>query len=365
MTYKQAQFIVQWMRGNSIAVMGPWWANGRTTGAFHAALKTYQQSIGAPATGQLNTATNGQINYGLKLLAGKNPSKADPGVAKVVADTYGPGLASYLTHWEIGPILVKAAKDGWDQAHLNAAIQKTYWWKNTQQSQREWSKLSVEDPGEMKAQALRQFYKLKAVSKQLGLGLDDGRLFNVAVDSLRFAWDDARTQQILASYFKMGTKGRQRGQIDEKAEQLMATAAEYFVVYSRKSAYEQAKKIVAGTMSETALAGQFAQQAAARFPSLAKAISQGLKPKDYFANHQNAIAQTLERAPEAIDLVNDKRWRPVLESVDKQGRRRPMTVGETEQWARQTTAYYTTRQANESANATVNAIGEAFGKIKL
>jgi hypothetical protein len=371
MSYQDAQFLAQWLRGNgmwppNLDIRNPrtWWNRGATA-ALRTALKAYQVNIGAPATGTLNYATKQQMSYGLKLLGHKNPAGMGPGVREKVIETYGPGLASYLTHWELGPILVEAAENGWDQGHLNGAIQKTNWWRQTNSAQRAWDRLSVEDPGEMKNQAIAKAAQLKRMSQMMGLGLDNGRIFNVAVDSLRFGWDDSKVQEILAGYFKMGTKGRQRGSLDEKAEQLMATAAEFFVVLDRNTAYKNAAKIVAGTMTEEAQTGLFAQQAMARFPSLAKAISQGLRPKQYFANHQAAIAQTLERAPESIDMVNDKRWAKVLEFVDDKGRRRPMTIGEAEQYARQADGYRTTRAANQNAMSTVTALGNAFGAVKM
>ena len=363
MNYKEAQFTVQWLRGNGIPVYGAWWAKGATTGVLTQAIKDYPTTIGAPVTGTINTATRNQINYGLSMLGGKNPSGIDPATRKIVTDTYGPGLASYLGHWELGPILVNAAKNGWDQAHLNAAIQKTYWWHNTQASQREWDKLAVEDPGEMRQQLQRQSFKIKSMSQQLGLGLSDSQVFAIAHDSLRFAWDDSQTQKIMADHFSKDP--RSPGQLQEIAQRVRAGAAEYFIVYTPKQAHDIALRVVAGTLREESLSASWAHQATARFPSLATQIAQGMKPKDYFVSHQQAIAQTLEMAPEQIDLVNDKRWAPVLESVDQSGKRRPMTVGEAEQWARGTTMYQTTRAANQDSNAAVRALGEAFGKIKM
>ncbi len=362
MTYKEAQFLVQFLRGNGIVVYGTWWANGKVTSALNHALKAYQTNIGAPVTGTMNSATRNQINYGLQVLAKKNPSGADPGTAKIVADTYGPGLATYLNHWELGPILVDAAKNGWDQAHLDAAIQKTYWWKNTQASQRQWDKMAVEDPGEMRAQVTRQAMKLSVLDKQLGLGMSQNAIFQVAVDSLRFAWDDQHTQSVMVGFHG---KPQRPGQLQEVQRQIMAGAAEYFIPYTQAHAQDLATRVIAGTLRQESLEAAWAQQAAARFPSLAGQIAQGMKPKDYFVSHQNAIGQVLEMSPDQIDLVNDKRWRSVLESVDKSGKRRPMTVGEAEQWARTTSLYKTTRAANQDANAAVTAIGSAFGKVKM
>lgn len=367
-TYQEALLMSKLLAGQGFFPLNyrnprTWWNKGPTR-ELTAAIRAWQSSIGAKVDGTMNAATRGQVGYILKTLQGKNPSGADAETRKVIIENYGPGMASYLTHWELGPLLVEAAKNGWSQQILQGKLENTYWWHHTTAAVRNWDKLALEDPGEMAAQFERKIHTVDNMALNMGVKLSKTQLWTVTHDALRYGWEDERIQQIVGGYFKMGVKGRQTGAIDKVAQDIITKSREYFAVVPRDTAYKYAQKVVSGQMTEDGMEAMWIAQAKARFPSLAKLIQEGMKPSDYFAGHQQAIAATLEMSPEEIDLVNDRRWKPVLEVQDGKTRR-PMTVGEAERWARGTKTYQTTRKANEEASTVVATLGNLMGQTKI
>jgi hypothetical protein len=105
---------------------------------------------------------------------------------------------------------------------------------------------------------------------------------------------------------------------------------------------DKVRRIMNGEVNADGVAQEFRERSKSRFPSLVELIDQGTNLSDYFSDHQSRIAQMMGVGVEQVDLVNDKRWAPVLGFADGEGAPRPMAVHEVERFIRGTDDYYKT-----------------------
>lgn len=145
------------------------------------------------------------------------PARAAAPAAPVAVPTVKPGnvdamvrqmygdVAAFLHDPELGPILRKAATEGWDNGRLQGAISQTKWWKNSSDPSRKWQVLNTLDHGEAKRQVDAQSQAVTDIARTEGLTLSPLQVHDLAVNALKFGWTSGQVRENL---FKgAGSKG--------------------------------------------------------------------------------------------------------------------------------------------------------------
>lgn len=275
----------------------------------------------------------------------------------------------YAAGWvdapEVGPILLRAAREGWDALKLQGEISGTSWWKSTSDSARQWMNLTVTDPASAEQQRSQRLAELGVEAQTMGLALTPERLKLLSEDSLKYAWSSQQLRSALVAESSYSPAQAAQGQLGSNTATVKALAASYFVPMSGQSAFQYGQAITAGTLTTDGLAAQLASLAKGRFPTLAKVIDSGVTPSAYFSPYKETIAQLLEVAPDSIDLLNDPRWSAVIDTVPQGGTmadRRPMTLSETQAYARGLPEWDKTQNARTAAGNMAQFISGKFGR---
>jgi hypothetical protein len=301
-----------------------------------------------------------------------NPVDTEEEIDGFVRENYG-YLAGYLNHPEIGPILREAAKGGWDKGRLQGALHKTTWWQTTSEGAREWDALWQMDSATAWSKINERVEVIRRQAKSLGLDLkgkkDVGaygqwdRDFWLAVNSLREQWTPEQlAQHIFAEGGFDPEADYAGGSIASTADRVKQLASNYFLVLSEKSANEWAQKIIMGEADIDGVESMLRDQAVGRFPGLADQIDKGIAPAQFFDSYKQQIASMLEVDADAIDLM-DPKWAKIIEIVDNEGKRRPMTLAETADYVRSRPEWEKTDNAVSDAMGTMELIGKMFGKV--
>lgn len=323
---------------------------GEVTGvwdqATYEALREFQRKQGLGESGQIDLATTAKFDEIIRYVSHGPMTDID----RKVYELYGPAMAAYLNHPEIGPILRWAAAEGADEMRLRGYLERTNWWRQTSESSREWDKLTIEDPETTDARRRERLVYLTDLSGQLGIGLDDHLIHDIAETSLRLGLSDSEIRDMVvstASFDPQRPDGQ--GNMAVIIAQLRDVAKSYYLHPSDQELFGYAKRITGNELTLDAVKATFATQAKVNHPFLARNIDEGSTVEDFFAEHKRRIAAALEVNEDSIDLMDDPKWWPVLGIVSGKDERRPMTWGETMQYINGLPEAKFTRRMNTNA----------------
>src|SRR4051812_38601427 len=76
---------------------------------------------------------------------------------------------------ELRKILTKAAAGNWSTDEFSRAVQDSKWWRNSEDAVKQYQILKVTKPGEFAAQRGQLVNKVRAISKEMGVGIGEGK----------------------------------------------------------------------------------------------------------------------------------------------------------------------------------------------
>jgi hypothetical protein len=329
------------------------------------ALSQWQREQGLTASGSYDLATDQRLAAFFKASAGV--AQAPAADVKVALERYGASFGAYINHPEIGPLLIKGAKEGWDPNYLKGQIQQTEYWRMTEASQRNWEEMKTSDPGG--AQRMLDESMAYVINKTKSMGLDrltDPDIRRLAEDRISFGWtqDEAMFNDVLVGMARQSQYQGQElvGDLGNYISQLKTRAASQLLALDDNAAYDYALRIYSGEATLDGYDSLFRTQAKAMAPWAAAIIDDGVLLADVFEQHKQRISSELELAPDQIDFINDPTWRQVVNFADpKSGQVRAMTQNEAEILARQQTGFLTTNNANERAAEMSDFLSRSWG----
>lgn len=281
---------------------------------------------------------------------------------------YYPAYAWALDIPDVASILQQAVDGKWSGQTLVANLQQTNWWKNTQPSLRQYSEEIATDPQRYAEEVARLSAKTWDLSNQLGLGLQNTKVADdIARQALQLNWNDDQIRDALVQSSR--NQGQRAGDahvgtIQNTIGMLKQNASAYMVGIDDKTAFQWATQVAAGEHKVEDFNEIFKGWAKGQFSSIAPLIDQGVTPEQYFAPIKQAVAATLEQAPEAIDLISNPKFSKIASYADpKSGIPRPMTISEAQQYARGLDEWKGTRQGQQAAADMGTQILKTFGKI--
>lgn len=279
------------------------------------------------------------------------PNATDQEITSWIQRNY-PDVAGFLANDEIRKVLFDAAREDLGDRELGARLQQTEYWRTHGPSSRAFDLLISQDPNE----AGRIVDTAKATVSDLlsrnGVQVEDGELGEIAKKAIREGWinlggqvADANRMNDFTAWLTR-TEGSPGGEVALDADTITALYRLYGIPISRQTAEDLALRVQEGSESLESIKGELQGKARGLWqndPDVLRAIENGRTPADYFEGHRQIIADTLELNPEAVDVLNDRRWREVAQFWDGE-RRRSMTLREVTDWARDQEEFADTRE---------------------
>lgn len=256
------------------------------------------------------------------------PAKKPMSNAEILAyarSNYG-YLAAFLSMPEVGPILLKAAKGGWDSNRLLGALAPTKWWKTTTASARTFDAEAKLDPATNNRKIANAQAVIASQASKDGLNLSAATLRKIASDSLRLGWTSEQTTQALGHQFHYNATAKTQAPVVDQIKQL---AAQYLVPVSNAAMQKWGSQLIGGQIDAQNLEGYLKAQAKSLFPSLSAAIDSGVTVRQYVSPYA-ALAVQNGVAPSETDVNwQDPKWQQALFQVDpKTGQRTAMSLAD-------------------------------------
>lgn len=284
------------------------------------------------------------------------------GVKDAAKRLYG-WMGWFVDNPEIGPVILQAAEEGWDISRLQGALSKKAWWKRTAESARKWDALELSDSATAERRVDETALSIALEAGKLGINIANHRLGDLAKNANRFGWNEQEIKLAIAAEMRYDPHANPKGGVGALMNQVKTAAADFMVPINEQQAWQWARRIVSGAATMDSVTAQFSKLAKARFPQIAEHIDQGVTPGQFFTPYRNVIGNILEMAPDQVDLM-DKKWSPVISfRSDARAELRPMTLGETERYARMQPEWGGTANAWDTVTRNGASIIDMFGGL--
>lgn len=193
--------------------------------------------------------------------------------------------------------------------------------------------------------------------------LDDAELGPLLTQAATEGWDENRLRGALyaTNWFKQHGTAKVAAQLKEQADA-------YLIPMDEASRKAWAMKVTTGEVQPTEFVDYLRTQAKSMFGSnaaLMQAIDRGVTVTEWAAPYRAMAANTLELAPESIDLT-DARWRRALDGgKDEKGQPTTMSLSDWERTLKTDTSYGydRTKQARTQAAQFATSLSQMFGRI--
>lgn len=276
-----------------------------------------------------------------------------------------PSYAWALDHPELGPLIQQAAGDEeWSEEVFASRLQATDWWTSRTAAQRDWE-IWWESTSELdrNERIQRQEANIAKEASRLGVELSDTLLYNIATESLIFAYEsDEITGRLLESAGLLGEI--QPGNITANQTRVRQMASDYFIELDEGTITSYATKLIDGSITEDTIKEHLIDMAKQRFPTgqIPTLLDEGTTLAEYFAPHRTRIANALGRTLDDVDLTSQE-FLPVLSIRDESGQVAPMTLGQVDRFTRTLDEYWQTRQGREEQASYGRELLKALGRV--
>lgn len=304
---------------------------------------------------------NQRLNWLRYTKKGKQTPAEEDAVIKSYVKTHYGAMGSYLGHPEIGPILMRSAREGWAPEQLEAALQQTTWWKTHTSSQREFDLLARTDPKEAEKKVTDVGNQIIALLEQEGVRdqFSDERIATLAVTLARNgASGEDIPRSVLAELEFAPTQPI--GRLGARMTDIKTRADDMLIPLSDQTAFEWAKKVETGMATQDAFDQYVRETAKGAWGHLADRIDSGFTVKQLLEPQIQTVAGLLERDADSIDF-RDPRFSQIISHNDGTTTRE-MTISEAGKYVRGLDEYYQTQGAETQVAGFVTQLASQFGK---
>lgn len=287
-----------------------------------------------------------------------------------IAQDYG-YLTAFLKNPAIGPVLAKAAQQGWGANQLLGAFnnKKEFpaayaWWHETAATARAWQAQKRLDPAtaQQRLGAMERQVQTLAQST-LGYKLDGQRLTQLANHAIALNWSQQDLQHAVGAEFHYNAaQQKYLGAAGQTLNQLKQMSQDYLVPLSDHTLNQWTRGVLEGVYQPQDFTNYMKTQAESLYPTLKAALDSGKTVRQYLDPYAQLAAQTLEVSPDSINWF-DPKWSKALNTTTPDGQRAPMSLSDWTTYLRGLPDYQATQGATDQAYSFGQKILQTFGKV--
>lgn len=282
-------------------------------------------------------------------------------VKDFVREHYG-SVAAYLDDAEIGPLLMRAARENWTADRVSGAVQQTNFWKTTTDAQRQYDLLTKTDPATAAKSVDQMVTTINTLLSQEGATgqLTEARVRELAEGFVRNgAAQDAIPRGVLAEVQYLVSPMQPVGRLGNRMSEVKSTADQYLIPVSDEAAFDWAKQIETGQQSPEAFVEYAKQIAKAQYGWMADRLDAGATVRQI----ADPIIQTLSQEwGVAGSSLSAQDLAPTL-AYDDGNTTRVMNISDATKYARQDDRFWVDNARGEAEAARfVTQLAQQFGR---
>lgn len=282
------------------------------------------------------------------------PAAAKPAAAPAVkkataaelAAKYGYAATLFQTSPELQKLIAEATKGQWTKEQFQARFMATSWYRNQAESYKRELAMRASNPEEMYHQRRKIEANIAQMAASAGFTIPTDRASTMAALAYRWDWTDAELRRAIAA--EMQFNPEMGGDVGADVQQVKSLAAQYGVNVTDQMAFDMAKQVFSGNMTEEGMRQWAVNQAKSMFPGLSDDIDRGLTVQQIASSYIEAKARILETDPNQIDLRTDSDVKQALGYLDpSSGKQAAMPIWMYEQKLKQSPQWLQTKNAHE------------------
>lgn len=300
-----------------------------------------------------------QVTPGLDPVLGT----VDPAQLAVLAQimrSYG-AFSWALNVPELRNILIEAAKGGWDDLRLQAAVQGSHWYETHNTAARAFEVKRNTDPQQAEQEVRDRTAALLQKAQANGVALDDKRARDIVIGGLTAGWGDAEYDQALAAeyHYEPGKAAGNAAQIEQRYRQL---ARAYGQSISDGTMGYWVSTTLQGSGNEASVTQWLGQQAISSYPWMKQRVEAGETPMGIVSPYLEDMATLLGRDANSITL-DDPFLEQALTRLGADGNPAPMSRFDFKRMLRATSEYEGTDDYRARSASTVTNLGRLMGLL--
>ena len=256
----------------------------------------------------------------------------------------------------------QAVENNWSEAKFTAELQDSNWFKNHSDAWRQSEYLRLTDPKTYQSRVTEIRQQLADAAGSLGIEVNKDQLQEWSEQALRFGWDQAKINNVLANSVKIGGKHGETvgGSLADTKNRLEGFAWANGVHVSNKTMQKWLRQVVRGNSTVEEYEEYITKQAAAKFPNWQKQIKAGMTMPEIAEPYRQTMAQMLEVNPADIGLFDSTIAR-ALSQKNEEGGYDSMTLTDFEDMLRRDPRWEHTDNAREVVAGIGASLAQTFG----
>jgi len=274
----------------------------------------------------------------------------------------------YDTDPSIKALMDTAVREGYTAARFGAELRNTSWWKNTQDSVRQYMGLQATDPQTLQSRIDSLKPEVRKQASTLGLNLSNESINKLADEAVKYGWT---TTQIVNNIGAEAVKeyrqgGGQAGGSQELAgsttlQNIKAIASDYMINVTDAEFTRFTQQILTGKKTENDFMNMAKSRAKLRYSGLTDAIDRGETVRGATEDYRTSAAGLLEIDPDEVDFTDEK-FAPAFNYIDETTKKpRQMNIQEWNQYIRSTPEWQNTQNAKGLYRDVAFNLARSFG----
>jgi hypothetical protein len=272
---------------------------------------------------------------------------------------YGFALSFLQSNPELFRLFKQAVAGNWDAAKFQARLKSTGWYKKNGDAARQWALLQKSDPATAAQRSAQVYAQVKDAAAQMGSQVVSKTISAVAINALRFNWNDNQIREVLAKYVH-NRNGAYAGAAATDAEALKQSAWRNGINIPSSTIQKWVQGIAAGNMTKEGFIASMRKQATSLAPMFADELGSGMDLYDIAQPYIASAAKILEKNPATLDLF-DPRIRGALSAKGADGKPASKSIWQFEQDLRKDPEWLKTQNAQDSLMTTGRKVLQDFG----
>lgn len=261
---------------------------------------------------------------------------------------------------ELKSLMAKAIRQQWTPQRFQVELKQSKWWSGRSEAQRRYDARVKTDPKSVEAERQAMISQLWDQSFEMGVPASADRLGKIATSALRLGLNESQVRDLLAAEWKYDPQ-KVKGSAAEAERSIKAMNAAYGVKMTPEVTGWWIGQILNGNQNMAGFETTVRNQAKSRYAWLADDIDAGRTVREIADPYFQMASETLEIAPDALDL-NDQVIQMGL-SGSKDGKMQTRELWEYQNMLRDDPRWMRTNNAREQMMGAANGILKTWGLV--
>lgn len=279
-----------------------------------------------------------------------------------IAADYGWAYAVLEEFPQVFGVFEQAIENSWSPQRFVAEIQDTNWFKKHSDQWRQSEYLRLTDPATYKKRTGDILNQMRDAAGSLGIEIPQDQLREYAEQAIKFGWDQAKINNVLAKSVKITGDNEVGGALADTQNRLQSFAFSNGVRVNAPTIQKWLRQIVKGSSTVEEYEQYITKMAIAAHPNWKKEIEGGMTVAEIAEPYRQTMAQLLELNPATVN-INNKILRTALSRKNDKGEFESMTISDFEDLVRKDTRWQYTDNARETVSGITASLLQTFGEI--